>query len=74
MSISIESLGIHQLSVTERLDLIDQIWDSLPERIEPREVPEWHLAELAQRLSRMKSEPVVGKPWREILDRLDSNS
>ena len=49
MSISIKELGIDQLSVRERLDLIEQIWDSLPTEVSPDEVPEWHLAELARR-------------------------
>ena len=29
--VSIAALGIDRLSVRERLDLIEQIWDSLPE-------------------------------------------
>jgi len=74
MSVSIESLGIHQLSVPERLELIEQIWDSLPEQIEPQELPDWHLAELASRLARAKAEPGVGKPWREVIDRLEGKS
>src|SRR5262249_5258015 len=44
MPVSIEALGIHQLSVRDRLELIEQIWDSLPEQVEPEEVPAWHLA------------------------------
>jgi putative addiction module component (TIGR02574 family) len=33
MSISIEALGIDRLNVRERLELIEQIWDSLPEQV-----------------------------------------
>ena len=42
MPISIESLGIDRLSVQDRLELIEQIWDSLPENVNPDEIPEWH--------------------------------
>ena len=35
MTVSIEALGIDRLSVRERLDLIEQIWDSLPEQVMP---------------------------------------
>ncbi len=49
MSVTLESLGTEHLSVRERLELIGQIWDSLPESVEPQDVPEWHLAELARR-------------------------
>jgi len=33
MPVTIEALGIDQLSVRERLDLIEQSWDSLPEQV-----------------------------------------
>jgi len=46
---NIESLDIDRLSVRERLDLIEKIWDSLPDQVAPQDVPEWHLAELEQR-------------------------
>ncbi|MBV9124702.1 MAG: addiction module protein [Planctomycetes bacterium] len=34
MSVHIEALGIDRLSVRERLELIEQIWDSLPQQAE----------------------------------------
>jgi putative addiction module component (TIGR02574 family) len=69
MPVSIEALGIHQLSVGERLELIEQIWNSLPEQIDPQEVPDWHRAELAKRWEEAQAQPGVGKPWREVLAR-----
>ena len=74
MPVSIESLGIHPLSVGERLELIEQIWDSLPEQIKAEEVPEWHLAELARRRAEADALPGVGKPWRESLARFGNGS
>ena len=49
MSVSVESLGIDRLSVGDRLELIDLIWDSLPAQVDASDVPAWHLAELAMR-------------------------
>jgi putative addiction module component (TIGR02574 family) len=69
MSITIESLGIDRLSVRERLELIEQIWDSLPEQVGPDEMPEWHRAELAKRHAEAAASPRAGKPWREALER-----
>jgi putative addiction module component (TIGR02574 family) len=43
---SLEALGIDRLSVPERLELLEQIWDSLPESISPQDLPEWRLAAL----------------------------
>ncbi len=71
MAVNMESLGIDRLSVAERLDLIEQIWNSLPEEIDPQEVPEWHRAELAKRREQARAQPGVGKPWREVLGRLE---
>jgi putative addiction module component (TIGR02574 family) len=74
MPVLIEALGIDRLSVRERLELIEQIWDSLPEQVNPEEVPEWHLAELARRRAEAAASPGVGKPWREALARFGGGS
>jgi putative addiction module component (TIGR02574 family) len=69
MGVSIEALGIDRLSVRDRLELIEQIWDSLPEHVNPDEVPPWHLAELAKRRAEADASPRAGKPWRDTLAR-----
>jgi putative addiction module component (TIGR02574 family) len=51
------------------LELIEQIWDSLPPQVNPDEVPEWHRAELVRRRAEADTAPNVGKPWREALAR-----
>jgi len=70
----IDSLGIDRLSVRDRLDLLEQIWDSLPEQVEPLDIPDWHVAELATRRRRAAESPGVGKPWRQVLERLEGGS
>jgi putative addiction module component (TIGR02574 family) len=72
MSVSLEALGIDRLSVGERLELIEQIWNSLPEQVSPEEVPPWHMPELARRLAEAKARPGLGKPWQEVLARLQA--
>jgi putative addiction module component (TIGR02574 family) len=67
MPVSIEKLGIDRLSVEERLELIEMIWDSLPEQVAPQDVPAWYLAELAKRRAEAEAQPGVGRPWREVL-------
>ena len=74
MPISIAALGIDRLSVRERLELIEQLWDSLPEQVNPDEVPPWHLAELAKRRAEADASPRDGKPWREALARFGTGS
>lgn len=74
MPLNIEALGIDKLSVSERLELIEQIWASLPEQVGSAEVPEWHLAELARRRVNAEARPGEGKPWREIMARLEGRA
>jgi putative addiction module component (TIGR02574 family) len=74
MPISIEAFGIDRLSVGDRLELIEQIWDSLPAQVAPSEVPPRHIAELARRRAEAEEQPGLGKPWREVLKRLEAGS
>ena len=74
MPVTIEAPGIDRLSVRERLDLIEQIWDSLPEQVSPDQVPPWHLAELAKRCAEADASPGAGRPWREALARFGGGS
>jgi hypothetical protein len=74
MPVSIEAFGIDRLSVSERLESIDQIWGCLPEQVSPDEVPAWHLAELAKRRAEADASPRAGKPWREALARFGGGS
>jgi len=71
MALDIEALGIDRLSVGERLELIEQIWNSLPPEVDPQDVPEWHRAELAKRRDQARAQPGVGKPWRDVLGPLE---
>ena len=70
MAINIQTLGIHELSVRDRLDLIEQIWETLPAQIELSEMPEWHRDELAKRRVQAEASSAAGSPYREVLDRL----
>jgi putative addiction module component (TIGR02574 family) len=74
MAVNVEALGIDQLSVGERLQLIDAIWDSLPENVDPADVPAWHLAELAIRRAEADASPAAGRPWRQVLGDLGTKS
>lgn len=74
MTITLQQFGIDKLSIAERLELIEKIWDSLPEQVTPAEVPDWHLALLAQRRAEAEAQPGVGKPWREVLAQFEGKS
>ena len=59
-----------ELTVSQRLDLISQLWDSIPDSLEALPVPEWHKEELDRRLQDADANPDVGIPWEQIKKRL----
>jgi putative addiction module component (TIGR02574 family) len=63
-------LNISALSPTERLRLIEQLWDSLC--TDPKQVPvtDAQKAELERRLEQIDAGDVEGIPWEEVLRRI----
>lgn len=70
MPVTAESLGIDRLSVAERLALIEEIWDSLPEHVEPSDLPDWQRDIIERRRADAEAHPGVGRPWRDVLGEL----
>ena len=66
MSASLPMPEIDQLTVTQRLDLISRLWDSIPESAEGLPVPEWHREELERRLVEADAAPESGIPWEQV--------
>lgn len=58
------------MSVPERLELIGEIWDSIPESPEALDLPESHRDELERRLAAADAHPEAGIPWEEARARL----
>ncbi|MEQ1696275.1 MAG: addiction module protein [Hyphomicrobiaceae bacterium] len=57
---------IRQLPVSDRLRLIEELWDSLDEEADELPVPEWHKAELDKRLDAHGANPGAARPWDEV--------
>ena len=71
MSPAIHSLK--QLPVSERIQLIEDLWDTIAE--DPTSVgltPE-HIAELDQRLDELEANPTSGTPWETVRQRILAN-
>ncbi len=65
MSSLLTSLGIDRLSTAERLQLISEIWDSLPEP-PPPDLTDEQGRELDRRLALMDADPAAMRPWAEV--------
>lgn len=66
----ITSDELKTLSVGQRLRLMEAVWESLREKPEAIEVPEWHRVELDQRLEGLASEAGQGRSWSEVRERI----
>lgn len=57
---------IAQMPVDERIQLVEDIWDSIAELPEAVKVPDWHKDELDRRLDAYHANPSEGAPWSEV--------
>ncbi|MEW8411445.1 MAG: addiction module protein, partial [Candidatus Thiodiazotropha sp.] len=55
-----------QIPLDERLQLVEDIWDSIAELPESVEVPKWHRPILEERLKAYHEDPHAGTPWSEL--------
>ena len=70
MSQSLPNFNVDQLNPSQKLELIAQLWDSLPNTTEAIPIPEWHKLALEQRLAAADADPDAARPWDEIKRRL----
>ncbi|PYP69764.1 MAG: addiction module protein [Gemmatimonadetes bacterium] len=62
-------IDISRLSPSERLQLVEELWDSLT----PADIPltPAQAKELDRREARHHADPKRGRPWREVLDEIE---
>ncbi len=54
------------LSVTERLEIVTVIWESITNEHAELPVPEWQIAEVERRSAEMDANPNLGIPWEDV--------
>ena len=70
MQAMMKSLGIEQLSVDDRLLLLEEIWESVSADSDRIPVTDAQKQDLQRRLDAHKENPKAGKPWEEVKARL----
>lgn len=61
---------ILKLSVSERIRLVEEIWDSVSEMPEAVPLTDAQCAELDRRLEAFRRNPRAGSPWEEVRKRI----
>jgi putative addiction module component (TIGR02574 family) len=67
---SLNTLSVFDLSPTEKLQLVEDLWDDLA--ASPTEVPihDWQREELARRKANLMNNPASALSWEEVLQRV----
>lgn len=60
-----------KLSVSERIELVEAIWDTVPESQNDLALTAAQIALLEQRLAAYRDNPQAGSSWEEVRTRLE---
>jgi putative addiction module component (TIGR02574 family) len=60
------SMSIFDLSPSEKLQLVEDLWDDLAAAPETVPVHDWQQQELARRKANLLKNPALGLPWEEV--------
>lgn len=73
MSPTVKSLGINQLSVAQRILLVEEIWDSIGTD-EEMALSEVQRLDLKRRIANYEANPKAGSSWDDVKARLRAQS
>jgi putative addiction module component (TIGR02574 family) len=59
-----------ELTASEKLILLEDLWDDLAGRPSEVPVPEWQRRDLERRYEEFLQNPAEGSPWPEVRERL----
>jgi putative addiction module component (TIGR02574 family) len=62
---------IQKLSLDERLELIDEIWETIGDDSEPQPFTSEQLSELDRRIADQRKNPQASIPWEKVVEELD---
>ena len=63
--------GFEGLSIDERIEYIQSLWDQVSADPTGVPIPEWHQEVLHQRIRDQRDNPDTGEPWSTVRERLE---
>ena len=66
VSVSLHDLGIDRLSIDERIQVAEAIWNSFIRDVEAAPISDWQRAELERRLADSVANPDAVRPWGDV--------
>jgi putative addiction module component (TIGR02574 family) len=70
MGTNAKALGIDRLSLDDRMQLVEEIWDSIVDESANLELPLSHRDEIDRRLEARNANPQAGSSWDVVRTRL----
>jgi putative addiction module component (TIGR02574 family) len=70
---SLNPASVFDLSPTEKLQLVEDLWDDLAASPTEAPVHDWQEEELARRKARLMNTPATGLSWDEVKQRVRSH-
>jgi putative addiction module component (TIGR02574 family) len=70
METRMNSASIFDLSPSEKLQLVEDLWDDLAAAPETVPVPDWQKQELARTKANLLKNPASGLPWEDVKRRV----
>ncbi len=61
---------LFKLSAAQRLELVEELWDSIAEEDEALALTDEQREDLERRLSEADADPTGGSPWEEVRERI----
>lgn len=58
--------GFDELSMDEKIEYVQSLWDKIAATPEEVPVPDWHLRILDERLESLRAKPKEGKAWEQV--------
>ena len=62
--------GFDDLSVDEKIDYLESLWDRVAASPETIPVPDWHRETIGERLKDLEANPDAGDSWEAVQKRL----
>jgi putative addiction module component (TIGR02574 family) len=66
VSVSLTELGIDRLSIEERIQVAEAIWNSFIHDVAAAPISDWQKAELERRLADSVANPDAVRPWGDV--------
>ena len=62
------------LSITEKVLLVEEFWDSIAKQSDAIDIPVWHEQALAEDAADYAANPQAGSSWEEVKQRIANHS